>query len=354
MAGGLEKNIVLLANHLARQGNQVCLVTFDNPGATSFYGLESSVQWHPVGRTQPHSPIGFWNRLGLISRIRSILKGMNRPIVVCFHHGILPRFYLAAALMRLRIICSERNSITLYKHIRQAKWSLGFIMLSLANNITVQFPSYVKDYPIWLRKRIKVIHNPVYKANVIAIPDKPDIEGRFKLLTVGRLCSQKNQTLLIDAFIRISSKHPKWDLHIVGDGGARDMLEAHINAGKLRNRIFLKGKQDNIPMQLASAHIFCLPSKWEGFPNALAEAMAHGLPCVGLSNCAGVRDLIIDKINGLLVTDADLAQALDSLMNSPKTRKAMGKSSVESVSRYRPENAFRRWDDLLSQFDSVR
>ena len=351
MAGGLEKNIVLLANHLARQGNHVCLVTFDNPGATPFYELQPPVQWHPLGRTRPHSPISFWNRLELIGRIRAVLKNMDRPIVICFHHGILPRFYLASFLMSLRLVCSERNSITLYQHIRQAKWSLGFMMLGLTDRITVQLPSYLPDYPFWLRKRISIIHNPVHTAEVKAVPDKPGANGRFKLLTVGRLCAQKNQKTLINAFEAVCKKFPLWDLHIIGEGDAGNLLETYINGKRLTNRVFLEGKQCNIPNWLASAHLFCLSSKWEGFPNALAEAMAHGLPCIGLMSCAGVRDLITHGTNGLLVNEIDLAQALDNLMNSKETRKQMGEASARLVSRYRPETAFQRWDDLLTEID---
>lgn len=79
MAGGLEKNIVLLANHLAACGNRVCLVTFDNPDAISFYPLAPSIEWYPVGRTRPHSPISFRDRLELISRIRDVLKKWAVP-----------------------------------------------------------------------------------------------------------------------------------------------------------------------------------------------------------------------------------------------------------------------------------
>ncbi len=261
MAGGLEKNIALLANHLARSGHKVGLVTFDSPGATSFFELDSSVAWHKVGRTKPHSAIGFWDRLGLISRIRSVIKQAGNPIVVCFHHGILPRFYLAAFMLGLRLVCSERSSITLYSYIRQAKWSLGFIMLGLADRITVQFKGYADDYPVWLRGRIRVIHNPVYAPLDLANPPVSSLGGRFKLLTVGRLCAQKNQKALIDAFASVCLEFPEWDLHIVGEGELADELVVHIKNSNLVGRVFLEGKQKNISDWLANSHLFCMPSR---------------------------------------------------------------------------------------------
>lgn len=348
MAGGLEKNIVLLANHLAQQGNEVSLVTFDRECATSFYDMEPAIKWHKVGRTKPHSRIGFVERLRLAKHIRSILKKMDRPTIVCFHHGILFRFYMAAFAMRLSLICSERNSLTLYQHIHQSKWSLGFLMLGLADRITVQLPSYVSDYPFWLRSLIRIIPNPVATPHTFACPDKPGTNGRFTLLTVGRLCAQKNQKALIDAFIAICGAYPQWDLHIVGDGEAHDELAQHIAKKSMQQRVFLVGKQRNISSWLDAANLFCLPSKWEGFPNALAEAMAHRLPCVGFAECAGVRDLVINGKTGLLANSDSLASALADLMASADKRKEMGAASARDISRYSPEMVFKMWDDVLA------
>lgn len=257
-------------------------------------------------------------------------------------------------MMRLKLICSERNSLTLYKHIRQAKWSLGFLMLALANKITVQFPGYVQDYPFWLKRRISVIHNPVDPTTRRATPSQPGPDGRFRLLTVGRLCAQKNQKLLIDAFAQQCQHYPQWNLHIVGDGEAYDELAAHIRDLNLSGRIFLEGRQENIPVWLASAHLFCLLSKWEGFPNALAEAMAHGLPSIGLKSCTGVRDLIADGETGLLADEQGVAQSLRELMEFPGKRKAMGDAAAEFISRYPPEASFQRWDALLAQLEDKR
>lgn len=353
MAGGLEKNIILLANHLVRSGYKVSLVTFDAPGAIAFYEMDSKIKWYTVGRTKPHSPIGFLDRIKLIYDIRRVIKENYRPKVVCFHHGLLPRFYLASLMLGLRLVCSERNSLSLYQHIRQSKWSLGFLALALTDRVTVQFKSYIRDYPFWLKKRICVIHNPVDAAMTKAAPDVPGNNGRFRLLTIGRLCAQKNQKLLIDAFAKQSQRYPRWDLSIVGEGHLHDELAAYINSKGLAERVFLEGKQTDVPRWLTESHLFCLPSKWEGFPNALAEAMSHGLPCIGLANCAGVRDLIVHEKNGLLTEDGQLAEALGTLMNSSELRKGMGRSATELIVCYTPEDTFKNWDVLLEKLDEV-
>jgi glycosyltransferase involved in cell wall biosynthesis len=354
MAGGLEKNIVLLANHLAARGDRVCLITFDQPGARAFYDIAPSITWHQVARTPPHTGIGFWQRLQMIGRIRSALRTAGRPIVVCFHHGVLLRLFAGTLGMRLPLVCSERNSLTLYDHIRQSKWSIGFLMLNATRRITVQFESYVRDYPRWLRSRISVVPNPVYDAPTRATPDRCGSDGRFRLLNVGRLCAQKNQRALIEAFAEVCGRHPLWDLHLVGDGEFHDELAKLVRAMGLGGRVFLEGKRRDVPERMAASHLYCMPSKWEGFPNALAEAMSHGLPCIGLRSCAGVRDLIDDNVTGRLTDAENLPDVLDALMSAPETRRAMGQAALQHVARYRPEETFRRWDGVLALVDGRR
>lgn len=354
MAGGLEKNIVLLANHLCSSGRSVRLVTFDNAEASSFYELDNRVEWFKVGRTKPHSKIGFVDRLMLIGRIRSVLKKERDPIVICFHHGTLPRFHFAGLMLKRSMICSERNSLDLYSYIRQSKKSLGYLMLAMVDRITVQFDRYIYDYPRMYRSKIQVIPNPVSPARALATPDVPNAAGRFKLLAIGRLCTQKNYYLLINAFSEIANEYKNWDLHILGDGSLEDELRAHVCQSSLGGRVFLEGKCRNIPDWLVAAHLFCMPSQWEGFPNALAEAMAHGLPCIGLLSCAGVRDLIFDDVSGRLVEKSQLANAFRELMEDHGRRAAMGKSSSNIISKYRPEIALRGWDNLLSELEGVQ
>jgi len=342
-----------LANHFAAQGKDVHLVTFDFPEASSYYELAPEIHWHRLAQTPPHSPIGFWQRISLINRIRKVLKNIDRPIMICFHHGLLSRVFAASLGLRLPVICSERNSLEIYDHITQTrKWSLSFIMLALTSFITVQFPRYIRDYPWWLRTRMCVIPNPVFSKKKYAVPDRPSLEGRFTLLHVGRLCDQKNLVLLINSFACISDRNPLWDLKIVGDGELEGDILALITSLGLVNRVFLLGKRHDIPELLLASHLFCLPSKWEGFPNALAEAMAQGLPSVGLWNCSGVRDLIVNYETGRLTDELGLPKTLDELMHDPESRHSMGFNARAHISKYSPDEAFKCWDDLVSKFKS--
>ena len=353
MAGGLERNIVSLANELARRGHAISLITFDRQGARSFYRIDESIRWYKVGVFRPHGPIRFGDRLRLIRAIRAALRDARASVVVCFHHGILARFVLASLFTGIHIVVSERNSLTIYDHIRQSKCNLNFLLMFLADRVTVQFPRYAADYPRLLRPRIVAIPNPVSPPAPRAGLGADGRQKPLQLLAVGRLCAQKNYGTLIAAFADLAPQYPNWELVIVGDGEMRKIVLADIARHGLEARVSLIPATVDMSDVYQRASLFCMPSRWEGFPNALAEAMAHGLPAVGYRGCAGVNDLIADGENGLLADGngnaRSLFEALDRLMADPARRKEMGEAAVKSVERFHPDRVFPRWEALLNE-----
>ena len=352
MAGGLERNITALANWLSQNGHQVNLITFDQKSAQSFYQIEKDVQWFKIGLSQPHAPIGFFLRLRLIFNIRLALKKSKSSVIVCFHHGILLRFFLAALFLKNKIVVSERNSLTLYDYVKKSKWNINFMLMSLVDKVVVQFPRYILDYPLLLRKRIFVIPNSVVQPDKkIIYSEKKNMSDRFEILAVGRLCAQKNYDVLIDAYSNLAFSHPHWNLTIIGDGEKYDHIMDKIDKYGLKNRISLLPSTTSIFDSYIHASLFCIPSQWEGFPNALAEALAHGLPSVGLSDCAGVNNLIIHGENGLLASGIDgpnsLSFSLNILIKDSSLRKKMAESAWKSMRKFRSDRIFPQWEALL-------
>ncbi len=359
MPGGLERNFVSLANALARRGHAVSLITFDREGARSFYPIDEDVRWYRVGISPPHGPIGFGDRLRLIRAIRAALRHSGASVVVCFHHGILVRFVLATRFTGVRLVVSERNSLTLYDHIRASRWNLNFLLMFLADRVTVQFPRYALEYPRMLRSRIFAIPNPVSppasRAGSGAGMAQP--AAALQLLAVGRVCAQKNYGALIEAFAALAPRYPGWELIIVGSGGTGESIAADVARLGLEARVRLVAPvRTELSDVYRRASLFCMPSQWEGFPNALAEAMAHGLPAVGYRDCAGVRDLIVHGETGLLAKGngnvRSLSEALERLMVDPSRRKRMGEAAAKSVLQYHPDAIFSRWEQLLHSVET--
>ena len=103
--------------------------------------------------------------------------------------------------------------------------------------------------------------------------------------------------------------------------------------------------------ELGTAGIFVLPSRVEGYPNALIEAMAGGAPSIATDCRSGPAEIVRDGVDGLLVPTEDvaaLAAALDRLMGDPALRRALGAQATAIATRLDPAVIGRRWDDLIA------
>lgn len=352
MAGGLEKNLVLLANALQARSYRVHIVTFDRPGAQTFYAIDPGIKWHQCGVGKPHEALPIGEKLQTLKNLRNALKSAGRgAVVICFHHGILARVLAAGLGLGLKMVCSERHSLSIYRHIKARRDNLNFRLLALMRRITVQFPSYKNAYPAFLCSRITAISNPIMPAVRQANPG-PAHDGRYTVLCVARLGYQKNLGVLIEAFAKLAADFPLWTLKLVGDGEDEADLRQQAQDLDLADRVVFLGKQEHVSDFLCQSHIFCLPSRWEGFPNALAEALAHGLPCIGFEACDGVRDLIRDGEAGFLAEGGNdpqaLADALALLMKDESLRVHMGKKARISVEPYSPDAIFDQWESLIA------
>jgi glycosyltransferase involved in cell wall biosynthesis len=347
-AGGAERMITALANDLSARGFEVHLVSWDPPEARPYFTPAPGVTWHGLGITP-----GLRDKARRTLALSDILKRTGCRVLVGFVMSSDKTVYAAAKLAGVRIIAAERNAPSLYRH-RHSTLSrcTSFTLLHLADAITVQFAEYADGYPRTLRKRISAIPNPVPLQQRQAHPASVNAAGRYTLLCVTRLDPvQKRVGCLLRAFSRVAKKHAFWDVTIVGDGPERAELQAIVLALGLEHRVTFVASMPNLAETYSSANLFVIPSLWEGFPNALAEAMSHGLPAVGFGGAEGVSNLIQDGTSGWLARgvddDAALAVALDEAMSNDLEREDRGRLAADSMKAYAPAVQFDRWVDLI-------
>ena len=153
--------------------------------------------------------------------------------------------------------------------------------------------------------------------------------SRKLILMVGRLWEQKNPECLISAYCQLwSSGDPGADLVIVGDGELQDSLVDMVKKADLIDNVHFLGWRSDIPELLRVSDIFALPSRWEGMPLAILEAMASGLPVVA-SDIPGNRHLVENNKYGFLFTSDDsysLASCLIKLLRNKELRVKQGKA----------------------------
>jgi GalNAc-alpha-(1->4)-GalNAc-alpha-(1->3)-diNAcBac-PP-undecaprenol alpha-1,4-N-acetyl-D-galactosaminyltransferase len=354
MAGGVERIITVLMNALSTRGHQVNLLTWDSTAGRSFYPMNPAIVWHRLGLGDPKVRASAALMMRRRDAVRRVVRQRRPQAIVCFQDGPFVAIRGYTLGLGIPVIAAERNAPDRFNHTSAARYrGIIYQALRLAARVTIQCESYREQYPAFLQSRIVCIPNPVEAASVRARPDVHNAEGRYRLLSVGRLGYQKNYQTLIAAFSRLVVRFPDWDLTILGEGEERAALEALVKMHGLESRILLPGVTKSIGEWYASSHLFCLSSRWEGFPNALAEALAHGLPAVGFAECAGVNDLIAPGRTGFLAAgngDVDeLAKALGKAMDDAEIRRRMALAASESMRSFHPEQIFSRWEALLSE-----
>ena len=196
---------------------------------------------------------------------------------------------LACRPLRVDTVISERIDPSRYEIGRAWSW-LRRRVYPIARALVVQTERVRGQMVGVMRGRpIYVIPNAVVpNASSATPPNLPGQTGRRMARTIPRasagsspsvgLPRRKASTCSIDAFSRIADRHPQWSLKILGEGPARPSLERLIDAKRLGGRVVLAGWESDPAAVLRRCDLFVLSSRFEGFPNALLEAMACGLP----------------------------------------------------------------------------
>lgn len=348
MPGGAPRMICALADALVQRGLKVHMISWDPPNAQSFYPFDSAIEWSRLGFSS-----GIFDKIRRSRDLARVLRENRVRVLIGFVMSSDKTVYAAAKLARVRLIAAERNAPTMYhlRYGRTQRW-LSFALLHLADRVTIQMSEFAAGYPASLRSRMETIPNPVRKAERRAEPSRPNRSGRFILLSVGRFDGvKKGLDCLVCAFARVAAKHPNWDLRLIGGGPLEGVLRRLVVERGVAKRVFLDGVTSNVFPAYSEAHLFAIPSKWEGFPNALAEALAHGLPAIGFRNAAGVAQLITDGETGWLAEgisdEAELARVLDIAMTDDNERARRGFQAAQSVAIYEPEAQFDRWAKMI-------
>ena len=179
-------------------------------------------------------------------------------------------------------------------------------------------------------------------------------ENTKLLIAVGRLVEQKNFKILINIFGKLSVKYPQWKLVILGEGQERKSLEKQILELELITKIELPGAVGNIGEWYEKADIFALTSSFEGFPNALVEAMAYGVASISFDCDTGPRDIIKNNVNGILVPIDDVVlftKKLDLLMGDSSLRNQFSKKSINIREELSEDKVYSKWDRVLKGYD---
>jgi glycosyltransferase involved in cell wall biosynthesis len=291
---------------------------------------------HAIRDSRPDVVISFMERTNIITLLA--IKGLNTPIII-----------------------SERCNPAL-NQIGKTWQQLRRLTYPLADLLVVQTNGVLEHFSRCVRARACIIPNPVVPPPINEASSDPCSAKKEvaydrtahapTVISMGRLTHQKGFDLLLGAFAHLRPRHPNWKLTILGEGPQRKELESLRRSLLLEGSAFLPGTVNDPNTFLSRASLFVLPSRYEGFPNALCEAMACGLPVIAADCKYGPQDIIRHNVDGLLVPKDDghaLINAMNLLMGSKEERARLARRAPEIVQRFAVERVMRMWEEALEQ-----
>ena len=355
-SGGAERVITGLANYLDRNGYDVTLITYIKE-TVDFYKVSSSI--HRIrlnlGGVPNNNFHALFNLYYRVTNLRKAILKSKPDQIISFIDRCNILTLLACQHTRIPIIISERTN-PIYYPIGRFWALLRRLVYRRADYLVVQTESLLN----WAQTYIDIDHISVIpnalddnRIHVIQESQKIEIDRPWKksIIAMGRFTSEKGHDLLLKSVFPLLKKETDWGLEIIGDGPLRPKLTQLIQDLGLQDKVLLHGQVQNPFSILKSADIFVLPSRIEGFPNALLEAMALGLACISFNCPSGPSDLIEHNHNGLLVEKENvdaLTAAIEECMTSKKLRLRLGQQAMAVVDQYSESNVMPLWEALLN------
>lgn len=307
--GGLERVVLHLAREMVRRGHEVIICCYDKRGNLADEAEQAGARVKLLLR-KGGVDVGYAWRLARWLR-------RHRPDVLHMHNETA-LFYgtLAGRLARVPcLIYTEHDGV--FPRSLAARWANRTLVRWLTQAVAVS--EAVKD--LWCRHdgidpaRVQVIPNGVPDVREAAGSPPPREDGRFRIGCVSRLSHEKGVDVLIEAFALVRNELPRAELVLIGDGAERQTLEKRATELGLADHIQFFGMCDDVMQLLNGFDLFVLPSRTEGLPLAVLEAMAASLPIVATA-VGGVPQALRHGEAGVLVPPEEpevLAQAIVQL-----------------------------------------
>ena len=292
--------------------------------------------------------LGLGNRqlLRRIKSLRSIFQKTNHDVVLSFLGATNIQTIIAGFGNEAKLVISERNDPAMQKlafpweQLRKHLYTKADVITANSRGAIETMKSFVSP------EKLVYVPNPV----IVPTCSADTNERRKIILFVGRLVKQKGADVIIEAFAKISHQISDWGLEIVGDGPMMRELQALADRCEIQSKVIFHGHKTDVHYFYRQASIFALPSRYEGTPNALIEAMCWGLPIVTSDASPGPLELVRQEYNGFIFPSENtsaMADALLELATNEGKRRQMSLNSRKESCRFELQSAMPEWEMLL-------
>lgn len=355
--GGSEKRVVQAALEFRRRGHSPAVLA--HPRGEAFQRLQAL--------ELPVSPFALGRRLspGRILSTARAFAHHSTEVAICYTERALQHAALAADLVPFLSGGKQKRPAVVYYYsgtgvFRKSRFNRSFIAPRVARFVANARATYDELQAFgWFReKQLACLYDgvdpaPIDSASGAGVREElgcgPD---DLAVMVSARLVALKGHDLLIDAVAELSEAYPHVHLWFAGDGPEKDRLTAKIDRAGLSRRVRLLGFRSDIPRLLHAADVLCHPSRKEGAPNAVLEAMVAGLPVVATA-AYGTAELIMHGETGLLspVDDrAALKANLATVLADADLRRRLGEAGRErALTEFSEKKSTDLWLELLAE-----
>lgn len=354
--GGVERTLIDKANYLATKGHNVLFVTYEQGNHPFAFGLSSLIvhqdldcrlfvlynysfvrrvllyikmalvfrkRWNAlIDKYQPDVVVVTTYSCDFICKIMGV-RDKTRVVVEshsAYTHDMIPNGFVDRMKKRLFL-----------RNIKKCD-----VLICLTNG----------DAKCWKEcvKNVKTLKNPI-----VYYPDLMSCYNRKtgRIISVGRLQSQKRYDRLISVSALIAPKYPQWYIDIYGKGNLYNQLKDLIKDKGLEGRVFLHEPIENIYNEYMQSQFLVLSSDYEGLPLVLLEAMSFGLPVISTDCPFGPSEIIKHQNNGLLceMDYKDLSEKMEWMIIHDDERQAMAIKARQTASHYKKEIVMKQWEN---------
>ncbi|MBT8080440.1 MAG: glycosyltransferase family 4 protein [Gammaproteobacteria bacterium] len=335
-----------MANYWCQKGWRITFATWSGPHIDDFYSIDSRAERRWLVPSSQSGSIfarfaSLWNG---VRRCRQMFAQIRPTAVVSFIDISNVLTLIASAGFPHRVVVSVRTNPALTGTVSLPWKVLRRLTYPRADAVVAQTSGVAG----WMERKWRidstVIPNPLR-----ALPN-PQLAREDLILAVGRLAAVKGFDLLLQAFARIAGDHNSWRLVIIGDGPEKDRLCGLRDSLGIAGRVEIIGPVGDVENWMARAGIVVQPSRYEGFPNVVLEAMGMGAAVVAADCAWGPRELIQDGVNGRLVPVENiesLASVVAELIDQPAFRASLGLEARKVRQTFAQSAVMARWEQVV-------
>lgn len=343
--GGIARVVSLLSSELIdKKKFDVSVIGYLN-GESEGYNWNKEIAFMSLFK----KPINLKKGLLLASyRLRKKIKNNDIDVLVCCGSMLGPVGVLAILGTKTKMIYWDHSNFFEQTNHDFKMFSKKFaarhadVVVPLTKADAKEYENHTKA------KEICQIYNPV-DPKLNDFPTKYDPSSK-KIISVGRLSTQKNFELLVDIANVVFKKDPDVTWHIYGEGHTRSAIEKKIDEYGIQDRLILEGMSSNLYSIYNEFSMMVMTSKYEGFPMVLLEGLSNGLPLISFDIKTGPNEIIVEGENGFLIEEGNvdkMAKTIVTLMSDQESRIKMSSKGLSYIKNFEIEEILDKWSKLF-------